>query len=131
MRLLLQTWSLKSLSIKEKESPLKGNKRFKLSHESLYIEDDPKKFLIRFDVELDDEKFDINFKMDYLFDCDVAISDDFMSSDFVKVNAPAIAFPYLRAFISTLTLQSGLEPIILPSINFVELNKRNGRDENK
>ena len=49
------------------------------------------------------------------------ITEDFKLSSFPKINAPAIAFPYLRAFVSNLTLQSGLEPVILPSINFVQL----------
>ena len=52
---------------------------------------------------------------------DEKITEDFKLSSFSKINAPAIAFPYLRAFVSNLTLQSGLEPVILPSINFVQL----------
>ena len=33
------------------------------------------------------------------------------------VNAPAILFPYIRAYVSTLTNLSGLETITLPTIN--------------
>ncbi len=33
------------------------------------------------------------------------------------VNAPAILFPYVRAYISTLSTLSGFPPIILPTLN--------------
>ncbi len=39
---------------------------------------------------------------------------------FFTASAPAIMFPYLRAHISTLTAISGIDPLILPTINFVE-----------
>ena len=59
----------------------------------------------------------------FMFSVDGEITEGFKLSDFPKINAPAIAFPYLRAYISNLTLQSGLEPVMLPSINFVTLAK--------
>lgn len=37
---------------------------------------------------------------------------------FFMYNAPAILFPYIRAYISTLTAQSGIDAIVLPTINF-------------
>ena len=41
---------------------------------------------------------------------------------FVK-NAPAIVFPYIRAYVSTLTTQSGNRPIILPTLNLIGLSE--------
>lgn len=38
--------------------------------------------------------------------------------NFVRLNAPSIAYPYLRAFISNLVLQAGMNPIIIPPLNF-------------
>jgi preprotein translocase subunit SecB len=38
-------------------------------------------------------------------------------------NAIAIAFPYLRSFISTLSLQANIKPIVLPLMNLSELEK--------
>lgn len=43
--------------------------------------------------------------------------DNIVDSQYFTVNASAIAFPYLRAYISTLTIQSGIPPIILPTLN--------------
>lgn len=36
---------------------------------------------------------------------------------FTALNAPAILFPYVRAYISSLTGQSGIRPLILPTVN--------------
>ena len=48
------------------------------------------------------------------------IDEDFKTSHFVKGNAPAIAYPYLRAYIGNLTLNSGFAPAVLPTINFTQ-----------
>ena len=36
-------------------------------------------------------------------------------------NALAILFPYLRALVSTITAQSGREPVLLPTMNIAQL----------
>ena len=36
---------------------------------------------------------------------------------FFKTSAPAILFPYIRAYISTLSSLSGVAPVILPTLN--------------
>lgn len=57
------------------------------------------------------------------FKLDNELDDEFIKSHFPQVNAPAIAFPYLRAFVSTLLLNAGFEPIMLPSVNFSAMYK--------
>lgn len=47
---------------------------------------------------------------------------DEVYQSFVNVNAPAIAYPYLRAFVSNIVLQAGMAPIILPPVNFTKAN---------
>lgn len=37
-------------------------------------------------------------------------------------NSIAIVFPYLRAFISSLTIQANLKPMILPTMNLTSLS---------
>ena len=39
------------------------------------------------------------------------------------MNAPAIIFPYLRSYITTLTVLSGIDPVILPTLNLSGLGK--------
>lgn len=38
-------------------------------------------------------------------------------NNFLYLNAPAILFPYLRAYITSLTALSGVSPIVLPTLN--------------
>lgn len=42
---------------------------------------------------------------------------DITNTKFFTENASAILFPYIRAYVSTLTVQSGVTPIILPTLN--------------
>lgn len=53
------------------------------------------------------------------------LGPEFKTSDWGKVNAPAIAFPFIRAFISTVTLNAGYSPVILPSYNFTKFKASN------
>jgi preprotein translocase subunit SecB len=50
----------------------------------------------------------------FVFDSDI---DEMTKNIFTNVSAPAILFPYIRAYISTLTALSGRSPILLPTIN--------------
>lgn len=43
--------------------------------------------------------------------------------DFFYKNAIAILFPYLRAFVSTITVQANIPPFILPTLNLAGLEK--------
>lgn len=36
---------------------------------------------------------------------------------FLAFNAPAILFPYVRAYVSSMTAQAGMQPVVLPTIN--------------
>lgn len=51
-----------------------------------------------------------------LFNFDNDLPED-MKNSFFNVNAPAIIFPYVRAYISSITGLSGIKPIILPTLN--------------
>lgn len=44
--------------------------------------------------------------------------------DYFYTNCIAIIFPYLRAFISNVTLQANIAPIILPTLNLVSLKAK-------
>lgn len=84
-----------------------------------------KSFGISFEIGLKNKAKDFSLHIVAIahFETDTVITKEFMESDFVFINAPAIAFPYLRAYISTVTLNSGYSPIVLPAFNFVALAK--------
>lgn len=52
--------------------------------------------------------------------------DEYLNSKFALINAPAIGYPFLRAFVANTLVNAGYEPLMLPTINFVNLyNKKN------
>ena len=50
-------------------------------------------------------------------------SDDIIFN-FKQISSPTIIYPYIRAFISNLTLQTGLDTVTVPTINFVDLAEK-------
>ena len=68
----------------------------------------------------------IGMKLTYVVDFQVAdsIVEDFkvttetLADTFLQVNAPAIAYPYLRAYVTTICVNSGYTPLLLPPVNF-------------
>ena len=56
-----------------------------------------------------------------LFKTELPIDEEFINSPFVQMNAPAIALPFLRSFISTISVNAGYNPIIIPSINLTKI----------
>lgn len=77
-------------------------------------------YAVAFECALSNELWDLKTVFVAVFKTSDPIDAEFMESDFVKVNSPAIAFPYLRSFITTLTTNSGVPPFILPAYNFTK-----------
>lgn len=46
------------------------------------------------------------------------ITEEFRQSHFPRINAPAVAYPYIRAFVSQFAVLAGFDPITLPIRNF-------------
>lgn len=59
-------------------------------------------------------------KADFLFSEGVQSLEDI--PNYFYANSIAIVFPYLRAFISSLTIQANLKPVILPTMNLTSLS---------
>lgn len=122
MNIQLENWKIQNLNfelLKEEEYREEGS--FGLKTNQIFSDEDNHRFFIVFEIKLEDKVFDFIFNAIFSFKVDEDITEEFKISDFPKINAPAIAFPYLRAYISNFTLQSGVAPVILPSINFTKL----------
>lgn len=124
MKIQLENWKISHLNLSFIKDERSENS-FDLNTSNIFPDKEEQKFGVVFEIEIKDKKFDLILEAVFMFQVDETISEKFKLSDFPKVNAPAIAFPYLRAYISNLTLQSGFEPVILPSINFVKLISEN------
>ena len=75
-------------------------------------------------VEDEDKKFMCEVKTISMFDFPEEADIETMKSGLFTTNAPAIAFPYIRAYIANLTAQSGLLNIMLPTLNLSGLGKQ-------
>lgn len=40
---------------------------------------------------------------------------------FAKANGPAIMFPFLREHLASITTKAGINPVLLPAVNFIKL----------
>jgi preprotein translocase subunit SecB len=97
------------------ETTLKFNTQFN--------DDNDKIFGINFIINLLNQEFNLEINAIGHFVTTETINEDFKKTSFLTINAPAIAYPYLRAFISTLILNMGFSPVMLPTVNFVAMNK--------
>lgn len=126
MVIKLTTWKVLNCNFTNEIIDKREGNSFDLTINHVFENNSTKGFGILFNIEIRDIDFDLNVEILYNFEADTEITDEFKNSDFPKINAPAIAFPFLRAFISNFTLQAGFDSVILPSINFVEFsNKKN------
>jgi preprotein translocase subunit SecB len=100
------------------EAPVGLN--FTVNYSGVKSEDTPNRFILNFEISLHDDNKETEIKANFigLFDSTTEVNDEFINSPFLKINAPAILYPFIRAYISTITINAGLEPIILPTINF-------------
>lgn len=133
MRIQLKNWETITLNLTRlKEDEKRENNSFDLQTDNYFSdkEEEDHLFGVIFKLTIKDKNFDLFVETVFHFELmDEKLTDEFKNSSFPIINAPAIAFPYLRAFISNITLQAGTLPIILPSINFVELAKQNSTTE--
>lgn len=62
----------------------------------------------------------VNVVCEALFSFDTLINEEDIPSFFYP-NSLAIVFPYVRAFVSTITLQANVHPVVLPTVNLIGL----------
>jgi len=89
-----------------------------------YINEQEQIFMLELEIEVKDIKdtFEAKVKILSWFEFDNKIKKDNLNKYFYQ-NAPAIIFPYIRAYISSLTALSGLPAINLPLMNMLALGK--------
>lgn len=79
------------------------------------------KFNLILGVKINDTSNNLNIDVEFIGYFKYTNLDDSDIKIFLYQNAPAILFPYIRAYISTLTTLSGINPIVLPTLNLVHL----------
>lgn len=83
-------------------------------------------FHLELSVNIQDEtdKFYINLKTTSVFEYPEDADLEAYKNSYFITNAPAIVFPYLRAYISSLTALSGMPTLTLPTLNLSEMGER-------
>lgn len=80
--------------------------------------------------ELDEQKYKISLmvnvgdddgKVNIYVKCIGIFCIEKYEKSLIERNALAIMFPYVRSYISTITTQPGMSPIVLPALNIVAL----------
>ena len=109
-----------SLSFQTEQQGLEDN--VSVNYQTLFSQESDREFVVIFKIALY-AKDGTEIHLDYagFFEAEEAITQDFMDSNFPVVNAPAILYPYIRSFISTLTMNAGMQAVILPTVNFQAL----------
>lgn len=132
MQLKLKSNVVKELHIVDLDPESEKKKKVIFDYETIENKENNQEFAVLFHFNLfSDKGFEFKLKHAFIFECDEPISEKFWLGNFHSVNAPAIAYPYLRAFVSTVLLNAGLESVSLPSVNFVEMDKSRKAKEKK
>lgn len=119
---LLQTKALEDIKPQQKISINQLNVNL-----SLPEEEGTTVFAILFKLEATailEEQLCISCEYWAFFESDSPLTQEFLSSPFTSINAPAIAYPYLRSFITHSLVNAGYPALYLPTVNFVELAKK-------
>ena len=75
-------------------------------------------YMVMFDGKFENSLFDLSLQFVAVFGTEAPIDEEFKTCDLVEVNSLAIAFPFMRSFLSTFTINAGIPPFILPAYNF-------------
>lgn len=100
-----------------------------IQYASIFPDEVVDEFLIHFDFSFDDKELVKDgsglFKIDFVarFKSEDPITQEFKDSHFPRVNAPAIAYPFLRAFVNNFFINAGYNPVLLPTYNFTKPNQ--------
>jgi preprotein translocase subunit SecB len=82
-------------------------------------------FLLFMDIKINNNSNSVNIEVSSTGKYSFPETEDLDNHRmFFYVNAPALLFPYVRAYISTLTTISGLKTITLPTLNLTELGPK-------
>lgn len=113
-------YSISNLILSRNEKKLKNNK-LNLNSNSYRNNSNENSYKVILEIKLEVSSMTINMSMEGYFTFE-NITDKSVINQFLKVNAPTILYPYCRSLISSLTSFDSNNSVVLPIINFAELN---------
>lgn len=101
----------------------------RLNYAPRFAEELSRQFVVSFELEKalnpsGQSGVKTQLRLSYLafFEAAEDLTEELKSSHFTRVNAPAVGYPYLRAFVSQFASLAGFEPCTLPIKNFMAGN---------
>jgi preprotein translocase subunit SecB len=123
MQLKLIKTFVKELNFNQIDPGDESDNKLKFGLSAGWNQDEPScGFSVSFDFYLcDSSGYEIKLQYEGIFETDEIVDEQFMESPWPQVNGAAIVYPFLRAFISNLTINSGYEAAVIPSVNFQQM----------
>lgn len=132
MFLEFKGYSVSNIAL-ERNSDLKEyNFEIRFSKEAVFSEEDKSIFYVIFFIALESKEAekDCNIVFESRGQFKIVGEPDQSLIDIYKnINAPAITYPYVRAFLSTLTANIGIETVVLPPLNFIAMANDDKEDQ--
>lgn len=119
-QLQFKGYKINKSNINIKDGDISAQFNIEIDRDSVLLEDGKTmNVFIKTTISDDNELVNIFVEMVGYFEFDSKI-DEVTKDIFTKVSAPAILFPYVRAYIGALSSLSGINPIVLPTLNLAE-----------
>jgi len=100
------------------------SQKMDMSYEVGYPEESNSQFAVKFNLEVNiTDTTMLHVKYVIVFQAESELTEEFKESHLTTVNAPAIGYPYLRAFVANLVLNAGFGEAHLPAVNFNKFKK--------
>jgi preprotein translocase subunit secB len=112
----------KETSIKLTGEDISDDVEFGIEPNGIF-EEDNKMFILTLNVLVKDKKSSLEVKMTVTGKFEYETKDIQELVPYLGFNAPAIMFPYIRAYITNITALGGMSPIILPTLNMESVGK--------
>lgn len=112
----------KETSIKLTGEDISDDVEFGIEPNGIF-EEDNKMFILTLNVLVKDKKNSLEVKMTVTGKFEYETNDIQELVPYLGFNAPAIMFPYIRAYITNITALGGMSPIILPTLNMESVGK--------
>lgn len=115
-RFRMQGYLITNTSIRLTGNEIGEDMEFGIAPEGVFNEEE-KTFLLTLNVVAKDKEqnLDLSLTIKGMFEYDTDDMNELIP--YISMNAPAILFPYIRAYISNITALGGTQPIILPTLN--------------
>lgn len=112
----------KETSIKLTGEDISDDVEFGIEPNGIF-EEGNKMFILTLNVLVKDKKSSLEVKMTVTGKFKYETNDIQELVPYLGFNAPAIMFPYIRAYITNITALGGMSPIILPTLNMESVGK--------